>query len=71
MGRVDIDLDRDLPTTAADVEALRRLRYRPRVASDLLATLSALAAWRQPRSRPARTFAGWAEFVLDRSARSP
>jgi hypothetical protein len=44
------DLERDLPTTAADVEALRR--HRPRGSLEDLARLSALADPEALRRRP-------------------
>ncbi len=49
-----LDLDRGLPTTAADVAALRRLRQRPPVATrDLLRFLAGLRppSWQELRSR--------------------
>jgi hypothetical protein len=60
----DFDLARDLPTTPADVAALRAVRLRPQSGEYFLATL---AAWNlTPPSAPQKTFAGWVPFELGR-----
>jgi len=61
----DLDLERDLPTTAEDVRALRENRARG--GADWLEQLQALTAWFETSAdslRRRRTFAGCEPFEL-------
>jgi len=60
----DVDFDRDVPTTAADVEALRR--SRPVADPEILQHLDRLRADRlSPKIQPRRsTSKGWEPFEL-------
>ncbi len=57
-----LDLERDLPTTAADVEALRRLRDRLPPGTQDAGTATALDTLRLLAARP--TSEGWEELEL-------
>ena len=60
-GPEDLDLDRDLPTTAEDVAALRRLRESRNVSfAEYLEFLSRLKPPAEPRER--KTFEGCEPF---------
>jgi len=60
----ELDLERDLPATREDVEALRRVRLLPR--PSLLEHLHLLAppAWLPPPARRRTTHRGFSEFTL-------
>lgn len=59
-----LDLDRDLPVTAADREALRRCRSRPRPALLARPELLAWPSWLPAPRHRRPTHAGLAPFEL-------
>lgn len=62
--RLGLDLERDLPTSVADVEALRR--HRPKCSFKMLASLDELnpPSWLQEPDHRRRVFGDWPPFEL-------
>jgi hypothetical protein len=53
MNALDVDFERDVPTTQEDIEALRRARLLPKLPDDVyLRWLSQLSMHRPPRHEP-------------------